>query len=207
MSRLSNLGVSLAAATLLWSPILVQPILAQTTAPSSARIQNVVVHGTDAAMEVEIHTTGAQVAPNAQSITGPDRIIIDFPGALPAAELRALNVSRGALKGVRAGLFFNNPPITRIVLDLAEPQTYQISTIKNATVIKLSAGKLGLGKRDSDTSTASHVPVVSPAHPAKLQNVALASGTKIAGARITAAVSNAVANTAPQPPAPVEVAA
>ncbi len=199
MSRLSNLGVLLAAATLSCAPMLAQ-------APTSARIQSVAVHGTDAAMEVEIQTFGAQVSPNAQAITGPDRIVIDFPGALPASELHALDVNRGALKAVRAGLFFNNPPITRIVLDLAEPQSYQISTIKNATVIKLSAGKLGAGKRVSDTSTASRVSVVSPAHPAKLQNVALASGTNRGGARIAAAVSNAVANTTAQPVAPVEVA-
>ena len=79
-------------------------------------------------MEVEIQTSGAPVAPDTQTLTGPDRIVVDFPGALPAAELRALKVNRGALKGVRTGLFFDNPPITRIVLDLAEPQSYQISS-------------------------------------------------------------------------------
>src|SRR5713101_9717939 len=134
MPRWSYVGALLAAAAL---------SSAQTSAPTSARVEHVVVRGTGAAMEVEIQTSGAPVAPDTQAITGPDRIVVDFPGALPAAELRALKVNRGALKGVRSGLFFSNPPITRIVLDLVEPQSYQISTTQNTTVVKLGPVKLG----------------------------------------------------------------
>ncbi len=94
-------------------------------------------------MEVEIQTSGNPLAPDTQAIAGPDRIVVDFPGALPAAELHALEVNRGALKRIRAGLFFNDPPITRIVLDLAEPQSYRISTMPNAVVIKLGEANGG----------------------------------------------------------------
>ena len=124
MPRLSYVGALLGIATLLCAPISAQtsaPKSAQNGAPNSARVQHVVVRGTGAAMEVEIQTSGAPVAPDTQTITGPDRIVVDFPGALPSVELRALKVNRGALKGIRAGLFFENPPITRIVLDLVEP--------------------------------------------------------------------------------------
>ncbi len=113
--------------------ILSAPICAQTPAPKSAttraRVQHVLVRGTGAAMEVEIQTSGTPVEPDSQTLAGPDRIVVDFPGALPAAELRALKVNRGALKGIRAGLFFDNPPITRVVLDLAEPQSYRSLTV------------------------------------------------------------------------------
>src|SRR5260370_3508378 len=134
MPRWSYVGALLAVAAL---------SSAKTAAPTSARVEHVVVRGTGAAMEVEIQTSGAPVAPDTQAITGPDRIVVDFPGALPAAELRALQVNRGALKGIRTGLLFSNPPITRIVLDLVEPQSYQISTIQNAIIVKLSPAKLG----------------------------------------------------------------
>src|SRR5271169_2837712 len=138
----------------------------QNAAQNSARVQQVVVRGSGPAMEVEIQTSGAPVAPDTQAITGPDRIVVDFPGALPAAELRALKVNRGALKGVRTGLFFDNPPITRIVLDLAEPQSYHISSRQNAVTIKL--GSLVAGENAFDVQTASA---------AKLRNASLASGT------------------------------
>src|SRR5258708_12733964 len=137
MPRWSHVGALLAAAALSFAQT-----SAQTSALASARVEHVVVRGTGAAMEVEIQTSGAPIAPDTQAITGPDRIVVDFPGALPAAELRALKVNRGALKGVRSGLFFSNPPITRIVLDLVEAQSYQISTTQNAIVVKLSPVKL-----------------------------------------------------------------
>ncbi|MFI5118430.1 MAG: AMIN domain-containing protein [Terriglobales bacterium] len=216
MPRLSYAGALLALATLLSAPI-----PAQTSAPhkppNSARVQHVIVRGTGAAMEVEIQTSGAQVAPNTQAITGPDRIVVDFPGALPAAELRALKVNRGALKGVRSGLFFDNPPITRIVLDLVEPQSYQISTIQNAIVVKLGPVKLSPVEpgqvKAAPVAAARAKSLAVPAAPtAKLQNAALAAGTNVAVPRVSTAVSNTVSTTtapplpavseAPPPPKP-----
>src|SRR6202790_5044742 len=142
------LSSSYVGALLTVAVLLSAPISAQTSARASARVEHVVVRGTGAAMEVEIQTSGAPVAPDTQAITGPDRIVVDFPGALPDAELHALKVNRGALKGVRSGIFFSNPPITRIVLDLVEPQSYRISTSRisttqNAIVVKLSPVKPG----------------------------------------------------------------
>jgi hypothetical protein len=123
-------GTAAAQVTIERTPVPHAPI-------SHARVQHLLARGSGESMEVEIQISGEQVAPDTQAITGPDRIVIDFPGALPAAELRALTVNRGVLKAVRSGLFFSNPPITRIVLDLTEPQSYQISTLKNAVLVKL----------------------------------------------------------------------
>ena len=131
---------------------------AASTASAVARVQHLAVRGTPEAMEIEIETSGAAVAPDTQAITGPDRIIVDFPGALPSANLRSVQINRGPLKAVRSGLFFNNPPITRIVLDLAGPQSYQIVTsqispTENKVVIKLNAAKLGADNTISQDST------------------------------------------------------
>ncbi len=188
MARLLYFGALLGIVAVLFAPM-----CAQGVAPNRARVQHVVVRGTGATMEVEIQTSGATVAPDTQTLAGPDRIVVDFPGALPAAELRALKVNRGALKGVRAGLFFDNPPITRIVLDLAEPQSYHISSTQNAVTIKL--GALVAGENASDVQA---VPA------AKLRNASLASGTPVAAARVSAAISNtplpaAVSEALPQP--------
>ncbi len=133
------------------------PAIAQTRsespAPKVAHVEQVSVHAGDAAdagLIVEIQTSG-RVAPDTQVITDPDRIIVDFPGALPAAALHALKVNQGALTGVRTGLFFNNPPITRVVLDLAEPQSYQISTTGTGVVLKLSPAKANSAKTNAGT--------------------------------------------------------
>jgi len=220
MLSLSYVGALLTGAVLSFAPTFAQtsaPISAQAPAPTSARVEHVVVRGTGAAMEVEIQTSGAPVAPDTQAITGPDRIVVDFPGALPAAELRALKVNRGALKGVRSGLFFSNPPITRIVLDLVEAQSYQISTTQNAIVVKLSPVKLSPVKLGPVTAAGAQAPHMSVASVARLQNASLASGTLAAGTNVaitrvaTTAVSNmppphpAVSQTPPPPKPPVTV--
>ena len=212
MPRWSYVGALLAAAALSFAQTSAQksaPISAQTSSPASARVEHVVVRGTGTAMEVEIQTSGAPVAPDTQAITGPDRIVVDFPGALPTAELRALKVNLGALKGVRSGLFFSNPPITRIVLDLVEPQSYQISTTQisttqNAILVKLSPVKPGPA-----TAAGARVSNVSAASVPRLQNASLAAGTNVAIARVsTAAVSHMppprpAFSQAPAPPKPL----
>src|SRR5271170_6410810 len=103
MPRLSYFGALLGMAATLTSPALAQKV-APIGAANRARVQRVIVRGSGDATEVEIQTSGATGAPETQAIAGPDRIVVDFPGALPAAELRALNVNRGALKSVRSGL-------------------------------------------------------------------------------------------------------
>jgi hypothetical protein len=159
---------------------------AQTAVAASnskvAHVEQVLVHAgdkADAALIVEIVTSGAQVAPDAQAITGPDRIVVDFPGALPAAALRALKINQGALKGIRTGLFANDPPITRVVLDLAEPQSYQISTTWSGTIITLKP--------------------VTP-NPVKAGSVK-SDAVKPNAAGLSAAAANAVANPAAGPAA------
>ena len=184
MPRLFYVGAVLAAATCLPAPL-----SAQTATPNKARIQHVIVRGTDNAMQVEIQTSGTPVAPETQSLTGPDRIVVDFPGALPAAELSAVNVNRGPLKGVRSGLFFNNPPITRIVLDLTKPQTYRISTSQNAIVVSL-AGTMSSSTTSSGTispqTAGPEKSVVVPPGPAKADRVVIKPGST---APVTASVA------------------
>ena len=97
----------------------------------------------------------------------------------------------------RGGTFsrFDNPPITRVVLDLAEPQSYRVSTSQNAVVIKLGS-----------VAAEAKAPGVPAAPAATLQNASLATGTPVAAARVSAAVSNtplpSTVSEAPPPPKP-----
>jgi hypothetical protein len=156
-------------------------------------VQHVNVRESGDDMEVEIQLSGSPVAPNTQAIAGPDRIVVDFPGALPAAGLGALKINRGALKAIRSGLFFDNPPITRIVLDLVEAQPYTITTSENTVIVTLGHA----GAVAAQTQGVSAV---------KLQNASLASGTLAPSTKTPARISAAVANpTQPRvtaPPAP-----
>jgi len=173
----------------------------------NATVQHVEVRSSGDAIEVEIQTSGP-ISPNTQAIVGPDRIVVDFPGAVPSEALRALKVNRGVLKGVRSGLFFSNPPIARIVLDLTEARDYKISTHQNTTVVRLG-GVAAATTQIASTPAASRVaspsastqrtaastqvaptPVIGRA---RLQTATLATTTSIPGVKLAPATRAAVA--------------
>jgi AMIN domain-containing protein len=89
-------------------------------------------------IEVEIQSS-QPVKPQVQLITGPDRLVVDFPNSIPSNDLRGVTANRGDLKSVRVGLFAKNPPVTRVVLDLKGPQTYQLIPSGNTLVVKLGS--------------------------------------------------------------------
>ncbi len=185
MSRLAYLG------TLLCVTLLAQFLFAQNKEIARhAIVQHVVARDSGGNVEVEIQTSGAPVSPDTQVITGPDRIVVDFPGTLPSDTLRAVAVNRGALKGVRSGLFFNNPPITRIVLDLSEPQSYQISTVNNTIVVKLGPAVVAAKQLASANRSASP----------QLRNALLSSGPKVPAAQLSIVSIPAGAITRPVAP-------
>jgi len=107
---------------------------ASASLPSIRRVQ---VLGNQSAVEIEIEGS-EHMAPQAQMLTGPDRLVVDFPNAVPGSQLRSQSVNRGGVKDVRVGLFTANPPLTRIVFDLNAAQSYQIFPAGRTVIVKLS---------------------------------------------------------------------
>lgn len=107
---------------------------ASASLPSIRRVQ---VLGNQSAVEIEIEAS-EHMAPKAQMLTGPDRLVLDFPNAVPGNQLRSQSVNRGGVKNVRVGLFTANPPVTRIVFDLNAAQSYQIFPAGRTVIVKLS---------------------------------------------------------------------
>lgn len=108
--------------------------LAQTSAHST--LNRLAIRGSEKGVEVEATST-QPVTTAAQVLTGPDRLVVDFPGVVPGNQLRNLSVNQAGIKGVRVGLFQSNPPVTRVVLDLTAPSPYQLVPNGNAVIIKL----------------------------------------------------------------------
>ena len=129
-------AVTLAAALLLGLAVEAQTSKATPArADQGARVNQVAFKGDGATMQVEIQTS-TPITPESQSLASPDRIIVDFPGAMPAAQLRSMKLNYGPLKAIRTGLFSANPPITRVVLDLDGPQPYQIAASGNTVTLR-----------------------------------------------------------------------
>jgi hypothetical protein len=118
-----------------------------------ATVRHVDVLSSGNRLEIEI-TTSEPVKPQTQVITGPDRLVVDLPGALPDSKLHDLTVNRGDVKTVRVGIFAQNPPTTRIVFDLKSAPQYQIFPSGRTLIVKLGEA-LAAGM---DTGAASQPP-------------------------------------------------
>jgi hypothetical protein len=133
--------LSLFFSPLMWAQQ--SPLGAQRPASLNTRseVQIVIRHlqilGSKDSVEIEVDASD-RVTPQAQMLTGPDRLVLDFSNAVPGAELRSQSIYVGAVKDIRAALFRSKPPITRLVIDLDNPETYQIFPAGRTVMIKMT---------------------------------------------------------------------
>ena len=136
--------------------------MAMAQAQSPPLVRRVQVMGDRNPVEIEIEGS-ERLVPEAQVLTGPDRLVVDFQNAVPDAKLRNQKWARGDVKGVRVGLFSAKPPVTRVVFDLNGPQAYQLFPAGRTVIVKLGGGA-GLSSADLKTgSGAKLVPTGFPA--------------------------------------------
>lgn len=103
---------------------------------SLATVQSVKVTSNAQGISVEIETS-QPVALRSQVASDPDRLVLDFPNAQPAGDLRSKLLHQGEIKGFRVARYSASPPTTRVVLDLNSPQHYQIFPDGKTVIIKL----------------------------------------------------------------------
>jgi hypothetical protein len=118
------------------------PLLAQTS------VRCVKLLDSKEAVEIEIEVSD-RIVPQTQVLTGPDRLVVDFPNAVPGSQLRSQSVNRAEVKDVRVGLLQARPPVTRIVLDLKTAQSYQVFPYGRTVIIKVT-GSTGESAAGSD---------------------------------------------------------
>jgi hypothetical protein len=100
-------------------------------------VRSVKVLGNKDTVEIEVEASD-RIVPETQVLTGPDRLVIDFPNAVPGNQVRSQSVDRGEVKDVRVGLFQAKPPVTRLVLDLKSARSYQIFPYGRTVMIKVT---------------------------------------------------------------------
>jgi antitoxin (DNA-binding transcriptional repressor) of toxin-antitoxin stability system len=131
----------------LCAPLPLQALPAQTS------VRTVKVLGSKDAVEIEVEASD-RIVPQTQVLTGPDRLVIDFPNSVPSNQLRSQSVDRGEVKNLRIGLFQSRPPVTRLVLDLKTAQSYQVFPSGRTVIIKVMGGGLSASGRMDDSASA-----------------------------------------------------
>jgi hypothetical protein len=144
MHRFSRNIVSRLLVAGLCAPLAASSLLAQTSA-AQVSVRSVKVLGSKDAVEIEVEAS-ARIVPQTRVLTGPDRLVVDFPNAVPSDQLRSQSVDRGEVKDLRIGLFQSKPPVTRVVLDLKSAQSYQIFPSGHTVIIKVTGGAAGAGE-------------------------------------------------------------
>ena len=143
MYSFSRIELSRLQSAALCVPLAVGSLLAQTAAPQKSSpqvsVRSVKVLGSKDAVEIEVDASD-RIVPETQVLTGPDRLVIDFPNAVPGNQLRSQSIDRGEVKDVRVGLFQSKPAVTRIVLDLKSAQSYQVFPYGRTVIVKVMGG-------------------------------------------------------------------
>lgn len=85
--------------------------------------------------------TNSTAAPQSQIVASPERLVVDIPNALPGPELRGIPIRSGEVRGVRVSLFSTEPPITRIVVDLNQPQWYRVTPNSSGLLVSLGTSE------------------------------------------------------------------
>ena len=162
------------------------PVLASGQSATPATIDHVALLGGNENVEVEIKAS-QRITPQVRVLTAPERLVIDFPGSVPAKTLRNVSASRGQVKSIRVGLFASNPPTTRIVVDLKSRQQYELFPSGKTVIVKLRA--------DTKTAAVVTTPAAKLSPPAAAPIQAIKPATKVEvqfqNGKLTIAANNA----------------
>jgi type IV pilus assembly protein PilQ len=110
------------------------PPVAGSTGP--VMVRNIAVTRGQGGMQVEI-SASAPLTPKTSKLTDPDRVVVDLPNAIPAGRPRSIVVNGADIKSVRMGQFQQDPPVTRVVVDLAGAREYELVPAGNKLVLKV----------------------------------------------------------------------
>src|ERR1700686_1326737 len=84
---------------------------------ASAGLQRLEAPHSQDGLRVEFKATGP-LAPRVTTLDSPARIVVDFPNTVMATAQSRISVGRDGVKDVRVGMDGQNPPNTRVVVDL-----------------------------------------------------------------------------------------
>jgi type IV pilus assembly protein PilQ len=178
----------------IFTPLLILVLVAAATetpntgSAAHAALQRLNVVRGDDGVRIEITARGP-VTPKVSTLSSPARLVVDLPNTVEATEQRNIAVDGNGVKGLRVGMNGQNPPTTRIVVDLEKPCQYELEPAAD--------GKMIL-KLHSGTTTAKQTvkPVVTAAAPkASLVPVSATVAPKVIPAPAAVPAASAPAKT------------
>ena len=126
------------------APASVKPAVTPTSSlvatPAPVVVRRVSVVQGEGTINVEIATNGP-ITPKATRLSAPARIVLDFPNSIPAGRNQVVPVESGDVKEVRLAQFQADPPVVRVVVDMASARPYDLSTSGNKVTLKFRSAE------------------------------------------------------------------
>src|SRR5664280_2327649 len=129
-------SASAQAAPAVQAPAIAAAAPVAIASPSPVLIRSISVARGANGMEVSISPKTSAPA-TAMALSGPDRLVIDLPNALPAVKTSQILVNSAEVKDVRISRYQENPPVTRVVIDMASAHDFQLVRGDTDLVVKL----------------------------------------------------------------------
>lgn len=132
------------------------------------------------------------VVPAISKLENPARLVIDLPNARLASFRKRIDVKTPEIDGIRLSQFQENPPVTRIVVDLVKPIAYTWEATGNLLLVRLDKAELAAKPTGVASATAGVRPVAAPAISAASGGTVLDGSRLAAGSSVTAGSDAAV---------------
>ena len=158
----------------------------------TAEVQSVMVVPGDGGPVVQV-VSSRPLTPKLQVVEGPLRLVIDLPDAKLATNRRRIPFRNEQIKGIRVDQNQADPPVVRIVVDLAAPVLYTWDALGSRLRIRLRVDQAATAKPESVPAFTSGVqPAAVPVAVGSSGSLVEAGSRVAAGSSITAAEETAI---------------
>ena len=175
-----------------YAPVLVVCVVVCTSARTPVEVRSVTILPENDSSTLAIIST-RPLTPKPQVVEDPLRLVIDVPGAMQSSVRKRIPFRNEQIKGIRISQNQSDPPLTRIVVDLAGPVLYTWDALGNRLNIRVRADEAATAKPPTVPSfTAGVQPVAVPYAEGSGGTLVEAGSRVAAGSSITAKEETAV---------------
>ena len=174
-------------------PILTVCVVVSAAARTQpAEVRSVTVVPGDDGPTLAITSSGPRT-PKLQVVEEPLRLVIDVPGSMQSTVRKRIPFRNEQILGIRINQNQSDPPVTRIVVDLAGPIHYTWDALGSRLNIRIRADQASTAKPPSVPSFSAGVQPVAVPYAEGSGGTLVEAGSRVAsGARISAKEETAV---------------